>query len=145
MKTYKVSYSGNSTKFNSYGSLMIVYANSEREAVENLYRDYLDTNYFPQEDGSIQDCDGYTIAGPDDVCIEYDGGYLTAEEETFDVIFDDDDFSDEKGFALSYKECKQYIDTYNGTNESYFADYKSGTVSIVSNITGETEFITEVF
>ena len=30
-----------------------------------------------------------------------------------------------------------YIKTYNGSSESYFADYKGGTVSIVNNETDE--------
>jgi hypothetical protein len=32
----------------------------------------------------------------------------------------------------------------NGTDESYFADYKGGTVSVVCNETGEKVFETKV-
>lgn len=38
---------------------------------------------------------------------------------------------------MNYEEALNYIKTYNGTDESYFADYKGGTVSIVCNQTGE--------
>lgn len=78
MKTYKVTYSGNSTKFRNFET--IVNADSEREAVEDVYSSYLDSDYFPQEDGSIQDCDGNTIAEANDDTIEYDGGCFSAEE-----------------------------------------------------------------
>lgn len=78
MKTYKVTYSGNSSRFRNFSSE--VNANSEREAVEDVYGDYLDQNYFPQEDGSIKDCDGNIIAEADDDTIEYDGGCFSAEE-----------------------------------------------------------------
>ena len=78
MKTYKVTYSGNATRFRNFETE--VNANSEREAVEDVSGDYLDENYFPQEDGSIKDCDGNTIAEADDDTIEYDGGCFSAEE-----------------------------------------------------------------
>lgn len=78
MKTYRVIYSGNASRFRNFETE--VNANSEREAVEAVYGDYLDQNYFPQEDGSIKDCDGNTIAEPDDDIIDYDGGCFSAEE-----------------------------------------------------------------
>jgi len=78
MKTYKVTYNGNNSHFRNFE--IEVNANSEREATEDVYADYCDQNYFPQEDGSIKDCDGHVIANPDDDCIEYDGGYFSAEE-----------------------------------------------------------------
>ena len=78
MKEYKVTYSGNATRFKNFED--IVLADTEREAVEDVYGSYLDSNYFPQEDGSVKDCDGNTIAEADDTTIEYDGGYFSAEE-----------------------------------------------------------------
>lgn len=60
--------------------------------------------------------------------------------KTYDVHFNDSENSNNKGFRLSLSECKSYIETYNGTNESYFSDYKCGYVSIVCNETGETEY-----
>lgn len=88
MKTYKVTYSGNSSRFRNFE--LTVNADSEREAVEDVYRKMMDNDYFPQEDGSIKDCDGHTIADADDDTIEYDGGYFSAEE-----VDDEEDEEDE--------------------------------------------------
>jgi len=77
MKTYKVTYSGNASRFRNFEST--VNADSEREAVEDVYSSIMDENYFPQEDGSIKDCDGHTVAEADDDTIEYDGGCFSAE------------------------------------------------------------------
>lgn len=77
MNTYLVSYYGNASRFKNFERE--VNANSEREAVELVYQDYMDENYFPQEDGSIKDCSGHTIAEADDVTIDYDGGSFSAE------------------------------------------------------------------
>lgn len=59
---------------------------------------------------------------------------------TYDVHFDDDTDSSSKGWEDTYDECMEYIRHYNGTNESYFEDYKGGTVSIVCNETEETVY-----
>lgn len=56
---------------------------------------------------------------------------------TFDVIFNDDIASNCKYMRGSVAECYNYIRMYNGTDESYFADYKGGTVSIVNTLTDE--------
>ena len=64
---------------------------------------------------------------------EHDGRTYTIEETLCDVVFNDESDSSSKGFEMSYDECMDYIKTYNGTNKSYFADYKGGTVSIVDN------------
>ena len=63
---------------------------------------------------------------------------------TYDVHFDDENNSNCKGWAISLSECKDYIDAYNGTNESYFEDYKGGTVSIYCNELAETVYETEI-
>jgi hypothetical protein len=78
MKTYKVTYNGNSTRFKNFETE--VNANSEREAVEKIFAEYLDENYFPQEDDSIIDCDSNIIAESNDDIIDYDGGCFSAEE-----------------------------------------------------------------
>lgn len=58
-------------------------------------------------------------------------------KKTYDVHFNSDSNSSSKGFHESYKYCKEYIDFNNGTNESYFEDYKGGVVSIFCNETEE--------
>lgn len=64
--------------------------------------------------------------------------------KTYDVHFNDNNDSNNKGFSETLEYCKHYIRHNNGTNESYFADYKGGTVSIVCNETGETVYEEEV-
>lgn len=56
---------------------------------------------------------------------------------TFDVVFTDDNASNSKGWHETFEYCKNYIERNNGTNNSYFADYKGGTVSIYCNETDE--------
>ena len=77
MKNYLVTYRGNATRLKNFKRE--VSANSDREAVIEIYSRYFYDNYFPQEDGSIKDCDGHTIADADDNTIEYDGGCFSAE------------------------------------------------------------------
>lgn len=69
---------------------------------------------------------------------------MKTKQFTYDVHFNDENDSNNKGFKYSLEDAKGYIDSYNGTNESYFEDYKGGTVSIVCNETGETVFETEI-
>lgn len=64
--------------------------------------------------------------------------------KTYNVVFNNDKSSNDKGFALTKEECINYIDLNNGTSHSYFADYKGGTVSVVCNETGDVVFSTEV-
>lgn len=62
----------------------------------------------------------------------------------YDVYFQDDYKSNRKGFEESFETCKDYISSYNGSNESYFADYKGGIVQIVCVETGDVVFEVEV-
>ncbi|WP_273084548.1 hypothetical protein [Capnocytophaga gingivalis] len=64
---------------------------------------------------------------------------------TYNVVFNDDNNSNDKGFEQTLDYCKNYIATYNGTNESYFADYKGGIVQIVCNENDEVVYEEEVF
>lgn len=63
--------------------------------------------------------------------------------KTYDVHFNDEANSNSKGWQETYLSCLDYIKAYNGTNESYFADYKGGIVSIYCNET-EEDVYTEV-
>ena len=60
MKTYNVGYSGNASRFKRFSREVV--ANSEREAVESIYASVLDSDYFPQEDGTILNCNGGLIS-----------------------------------------------------------------------------------
>lgn len=64
--------------------------------------------------------------------------------KTYNVHFDDSNDSNDKGFKLSFEDAKAYIESNNGTNNSYFEDYKGGIVSIVDNETGETVYEEEI-
>jgi len=75
---YKVTYSGNASRFKNLESE--IYARSERAAIETIYQQIMPENYFQQEDGSILDCDGHEVATANDIMIEYDGGYFSAEK-----------------------------------------------------------------
>lgn len=63
---------------------------------------------------------------------------------TYDIYFNDDDNSNNKGFHESYQYCRDYIESNNGTNWSYFEDYKGGIVQIVCNETEEVVYEEEV-
>lgn len=64
--------------------------------------------------------------------------------KTYDVIFQSDDSSNSKGFHGTIAECMGYIFIFNGTNESYFEDYKGGVVQIVCNETGDVVYEEQV-
>lgn len=71
--------------------------------------------------------------------------YINMDQNyTYDVVFNDDYDSNNKGMNESLEYCKEYIRQNNGTNHSYFEDYKGGIVSIVCNETGETVYEEEV-
>ncbi|MBS6328005.1 MAG: hypothetical protein KH425_00155 [Prevotella bivia] len=64
--------------------------------------------------------------------------------KTYDIYFNDAEKSNNNGFKMNIEEAKDYINQYNGTNDSYFADYKGGIVSIVCNETEEEVYSEEV-
>ena len=59
---------------------------------------------------------------------------------TYDIYFENEESSNNKGMAATLEECKEYIRQNNGTDNSYFADYKGGIVSIFCNETEETVY-----
>lgn len=62
------------------------------------------------------------------------------EKTTYDVVFNDDENSNSKGFAIDPDSAIAYIQANNGSNYSYFSDYKGGTVAVVNNQTGEAVY-----
>ena len=68
----------------------------------------------------------------------------TKKMKTYDVHFNDNNDSNSKGFEMTIEDAKSYIQSYNGTNNSYFADYKGGTVSVVCNQNSKTVYEEEV-
>jgi len=69
---------------------------------------------------------------------------MTSTKKTYDVVFSDNLTMNSKGFRETSQYCKMYITMNNGTDQSYFADYKGHSVSIVCNETGENIFTTLV-
>ncbi len=64
--------------------------------------------------------------------------------KTYNVVFNDDQNSNSKEMHNTYEECLQYIKNFNGSDHSYFADYKGGTVLIVCNETEEIVYSEKV-
>lgn len=65
---------------------------------------------------------------------------------TYDLYFDADNEinRDYLDWAKSYKECKDYIDKYNGTDEKYFKDYRGGYVAIYCNELADIVYETKI-
>lgn len=51
---------------------------------------------------------------------------------TYDVVFNDDNDSNNVGIHGSYSECMSWIESNRNDNSTYFGLYKGGTVSIYS-------------
>lgn len=64
---------------------------------------------------------------------------------TFNVVFNDDYDSNDLGMDVDMQDAIEYIKSWNGTEHSYFKDYKTGTVSVVCNETGNTVYHETVF
>lgn len=88
---FKVIYSGSVERYKNAFSIEL--AIDERDAVRQSYARVHDLNYFPQEDGTVQDCDGNIIQDLDENTIYYDGGYYIAKKL--------DDASDDLNQALN--------------------------------------------
>ena len=112
-------------EFNGTPSCGNLYYVADGEEIEVQGEFYLDEN------GCIHHDHWFDEDGNDSYEIIFD-------IRTYDVHFNDENDSNNKGFNDSLESCKDYIKMYNGTDESYFGCYKGGTVSIVCNETGET-------
>ena len=86
--------------------------------------------------GIMDDCQeyGYTL---EDAIFYAEDDFKELSKKTYDVCFDDDNNTNGEGWHESYQYCKDYIESNNGSNWSYFGDYKGGIVSIYCNETGE--------
>jgi hypothetical protein len=77
-KTFLVTYTG-TTETRFQGFRETIEAKSEREAVERIFHKLNDTNYWPDGNGYIYDCDRNVLAGPGDRSIEWGNGSFVAE------------------------------------------------------------------
>ena len=89
---------------------------------------------------SCRECNGTLL----DAIFLADNSFEGLGKKIFDVQFDDNDNTNSEGFRETYGYCKNYIKDNNGTNWSYFEDYKGGTVSIMNEETGEIAYWEEV-
>lgn len=58
---------------------------------------------------------------------------MTTLNLTYNVHFNDELDSNDMGFTMTKSEAIDYIKTWNGTDHSYFQDYKGGVVSVVDS------------
>jgi hypothetical protein len=84
---YKVIYTGSVERYKNKFSIEL--ATSERDAVRQSYARVHDRDYFPQDDGTVLDCDGNIIQNKTEDTIHYDGGYYIA----FEIQYEDDDLN----------------------------------------------------
>ena len=84
---------------------------------------------------------GYTFDFDSTIADLVAAGHLV---KTYDIVFNDSEARNNKGFMMNLEDAKAYIDGHNGTQESYFADYKGGIVSVICNETGQTEYEVEI-
>ena len=89
---------------------------------------------------SCRECNGTLL----DATFIADDSFESIGKRVYDVYFNDDDNTNNEGWLETYGACKNYINTTNGTNESYFADYKGGTVSIYNEETEEDVYMETV-
>lgn len=66
---------------------------------------------------------------------------IVERQYTYDVCFDNETAANNMGWKQTYEYCLSYIKMYNGTNESYFEDYKGGAVSTYCNETEEEVYL----
>ena len=89
---------------------------------------------------SCRECNGTLL----DAIFLADNAFESLGKKVYDVYFNDDDNTNNEGWLETYGACKNYINTTNGTNEGYFADYKGGTVSIYNTETEEEVYMETV-
>lgn len=61
------------------------------------------------------------------------------ENFTYDVQFHNENYSNSKGFEMTFQQALDYINNADRTT-SYWPDYRGGVVQIVCNQTGQTTY-----
>lgn len=85
MKTFAVKYQGNSSISALKNFNVAVDAESKKDAVISVYKDWFDYGFFPDDNGNILDMDGEIIMYAGDDRIKKDGGWFYAEEITNEI------------------------------------------------------------
>ena len=102
----------------------------ESENDPNFFNLAFDADFEQDFDASLSD----------DQRTEWEEYVNNLEELTYNVVFNDESSSNDKGFELSMDEALDWIKANESDETSYFNAYKGGTVSIVCNETGRTVF-----
>lgn len=126
---------------NDSGELIELKVEEENTAQEDGWGFYAGNNgsIVSEDDSPNKAGFYYTVDSWDELVKQY-GDEDVLDLYTYDVVFNDDTDSNSKGFKESKQYCMDYIEEHNGTDWSYFEDYKGGTVSVVCNETGETVY-----
>lgn len=64
--------------------------------------------------------------------------------KTYDVVFNDSNYSNSKGIHGTIEECMNWIENNRSDKSTYFGDYAGGTVSIICEQSGETVYEEEI-
>lgn len=64
--------------------------------------------------------------------------------KTYDVVFNDEENSNSKGFNENQEYCINWIECNRSDKSTYFGDYANGTVSIICNETGEEVYSEDI-
>ena len=78
MKTYTVFYTGNNSRIRKVTEID---AKTEREAIESVYRHWLESEFFPMADGSVKDHEGCIVRKVGENEMRHDGGLFWAIEQ----------------------------------------------------------------
>lgn len=109
------------------------YVIRDREAGNEIER-------FATREEAEQQLAAYEEQDRADGTYEEDFYEIKALPLTYDVVFNDDEATNAKGMQATKVDAILYVKLYNGTNESYFADYKGGVVQVVCNETGDVVY-----
>lgn len=134
----------NEVDYNKYAIWFDIVDGDNENVVLDTSKDNLKLAYVEEggDTGLVESTDTYYTGEAEFMYIE---GEYTDRDITFqcennkkyNIVFNDDTDSNDLGFKSAYKDCLNYILMNNGTSDSYFGDYKGGTVCIVDTETGE--------
>jgi len=143
MKYFKVTKNGNDVAngLNHHQALLKLAQVANDYAMQTGYYQTTELLDIIEPDGNV------TIFSFGELTANVGGQYLEieVEKQTYDIFFHSNDSSMNNGFRFSLEQAKNYISMHNGTNHSYFQDFKGGLVQIVCNETEEVVFETEIF
>jgi hypothetical protein len=143
MKNFKVTKNGKeiANGLNHHQALLKLAQVANDHAMQTGYYQTTELLDIIEPDGNV------TIFSFGELTANIGGQYfeIEVEKQTYDIFFHSNDSSMNNGFCLSLEQAENYISMHNGTNHSYFQDFKGGLVQVVCNETEEVVFETEIF